>query len=380
VSGAFSRSDVTLANWRTAPFSGWSFQHVSEIVPSAVIAGNGIKEAPAIDLGHLAGLPVKGVGGENLLLPGLLSQTYTDAFAVMRGGEITAEWHAPHCDPHKPHLIFSVSKSVTGLLAGILIAKGVIEETDLVAKVLPEASGSGFADATLRQLIDMEVSLDFEENYLAASGDYPRYRRAMLWNPADPRFPPEDLKSVLCSLKRGPVRHGTAHAYQSPCADLAGIVMERAHGRRFAEMVSEFIWKPMRAHSDAMLTVDTIGTPRAAGGISATARDLARLGEMVRLGGNGIVPAKWIASLWTGGSRETWKLGDQADRFPKGSYRSFWYETGEGELCASGIHGQRIWIDPATETVIVKLSSQPLPTDDATGAAIVKMLRAVSKS
>ena len=380
MTSGFARKDVTLANWRAAQFSSWSFQNVSEIVPSAVIAGNRIVESPQIGLGQFASLQVKGVQSEDLLLPGFLAQTDTDSLVIMRRSEFAAEWHAPHCDPQKPHLIFSVSKSVAGLLAGILIGQGAVAETDAVIKHVPEAAGSGFADAALRHLLDMEVSLDFEENYQAASGDYPRYRRSTLWNPADPAFPQEDLKTVLCSLKRGPDPHGMVHIYQSPCTDFAGIVLERASGRRFAELVSELIWIPMGAHSDAMVTVDSLGTPRAAGGISATARDLARLGDLVRLGGKGIVPSEWIADLWTGGSRQTWKIGDQADSFPEGSYRSFWYETGHGELCAIGIHGQWIWIDPAAETVIVKLSSHTLPTDDATDAAIVKMLRALCKA
>jgi CubicO group peptidase (beta-lactamase class C family) len=376
----FERHNVTLDNWRTAPFSSWAFQHVSEIVPSAVIASKRIAESPSNDLGPFGNLPVKGISGETLNLPGFLAQTNTDSFLIMRRSELTAEWHAPHCDPAKPHLIFSVSKSVTGLLAGILIEKCVIADSDLVIRYIPEAARSGFADATLRNLLDMEISLDFEENYLAVSGDYPRYRRSTLWNPTDPAHAQEDLKTVLCELKRGPIPHGTVHAYQSPCPDLLGIVLERASECRFADLVSELIWQPMGAHSDAMVTVDSIGTPRAAGGISVTARDLARLGDVVRLGGKNIVPSKWIADLWNGGSREAWRVGDQAAKFPKGSYRSYWYETGEGELCAIGIHGQWIWIYPASETVIIKLSSQPLPTDDQTDTAIIKMLRAVSKA
>jgi CubicO group peptidase (beta-lactamase class C family) len=136
----------------------------------------------------------------------------------------------------------------------------------------------------------------------------------------------------------------------------------------------------MGAHSDAFVTVDRIGTSRVAGGISVTARDLARFGEMVRLRGDGVVSTRYVDDLWTGGNRQTWAIGDQADSFPKGSYRSFWYETGTGELAAIGIHGQWIWIDPATKTVIVRQSSQELPTYDALDSAIRTMLRTVAKA
>ena len=155
-------------------------------------------------------------------------------------------------------------------------------------------------------------------------------------------------------------------------------MLERAGGDRFANLMSEHLWKPLGARSDAMVTVDRAGTARAAGGISATARDLARVGELVRQGGRGIVPENFVTDLWTGGSRDAWRNGDQTALFPKGSYRNYWYETGEGELAAIGIHGQWIWIDPAHDAVVVKLSSQALPVDPAVDQAIVAMLKAVS--
>lgn len=112
--------------------------------------------------------------------------------------------------------------------------------------------------------------------------------------------------------------------------------------------------------------------------MSVTARDLALAGELVRRQGAGLIPANFIDDLWTGGSRDAWKNGDQTALFPDGSYRNYWYETGGGELAAIGIDGQWIWIDPRTQTVIVTLSSQALPVDPLLDQAIVRMLRKVS--
>jgi CubicO group peptidase (beta-lactamase class C family) len=168
------------------------------------------------------------------------------------------------------------------------------------------------------------------------------------------------------------------HAYRSPNTDLAGILIERAGGGRFPDLMSEHLWKPMGARSDAMITVDRIGTARAAGGMSVTARDLALVGDLVRGQGAGVVPEAFICGLWSGGSRGSWSTGDQPHLFPDGSYRNYWYETGGGELAAIGIHGQWIWVDPATQTVIVKLASQTAPVDPALDHAIVQVLRAIS--
>jgi CubicO group peptidase (beta-lactamase class C family) len=374
----YKRSDVTLANWRTAPFSQWAFQNVSEIVPSAVIPARAQGEVPYLDLGGLNDLQVRGIDGEGQSLKKFLTASETDELVVMRDGRIVAEWSADHSNPGRPHIIFSVSKSLTALLAGILAGKGLLSFDKLVIDYVPEAAGSAYADATVQQLLDMEISVDFVEDYLDTSGGFDRYRRATGWNPDRPDSPAPDLKSFICSIAKGHWKHGEKHAYRSPNTDLAGIVLERAGGWRLPSLLSDHLWQPMGARSDAMITVDRIGTARAAGGMSAKARDLALAGELVRKKGAGLIAEAFIDDLWTGGSRDAWKNGDQTSLFPSGSYRNYWYETGEGELAAIGIHGQWIWIDPATSTVIVKLSSQALPVDAGLDQAIVSMLRQVS--
>ncbi|MBZ5762936.1 beta-lactamase family protein [Rhizobium sp. VS19-DR104.2] len=374
----FKRSDVTLANWRNAPHSRWSFQNVSEIVPSATIIANRHREDSALSLGELSDLNFGKADADALSLEAFLQTSETDELVVMKRGRIVAEWLAPHRNPAQPHIIFSVSKSLTGLLAGVLAGKGLLSFDRPIVDYMPEVAGSAYADATVQQLFDMEISTDFIEDYLDSSGGFDRYRRSTGWNPDKVEDPALDLKSFICTIGKGEGEHGEKHAYRSPDTDLAGIVLERAGGDRFATLMGGHLWRPMSARSDAMVTVDRIGTARAAGGISATARDLARLGELVRTGGSGIVAEAFIAGLWTDGNRMAWKNGDQADLFPEGSYRNCWYETGGGEIAAIGIHGQWIWVDPAHETVIVKLSSQTLPVDPPLDQTIIRMLRALS--
>jgi hypothetical protein len=376
----FKRSDVTLANWRTTPFSQWAFQNVSEIVPSAVIQAGAQGEAQSLDLGGLKDLQVAGIDGTPQSLKAFLTASETDELVVMRQGRVVAEWSAGHSSSLRPHIIFSVSKSLTALLAGILAGKGLLSFGTRVIDYVPEVAGSAYADATVQQLFDMEISVDFVEDYLDTSGGFDRYRRATGWNPDRPDSPAPDLKNFICSIKKGDGKHGEKHAYRSPNTDLAGIVLERAAGARLPSLLSDHLWQPMGARSHAMITVDRIGTARAAGGMSATARDLALTGELIRRKGAGLLSEAFIDDLWTGGSRAAWKNGDQTALFPHGSYRNYWYETGAGQLAAIGIHGQWIWIDPATSTVIVKLSSQAMPVDAVLDQAIVSMLRTVSSA
>lgn len=374
---SFNRADIDLSNWRSRPFSTWSFQNVSEFVPSALVRSARQPEMPPLGLGHFATLTVKDLAGNNLTLSEFLYRSESDAFVVMRRGEIIAEWHAEHCDPAKPHIIFSVSKSVTGLLAAILIERGVLSPDELVSAYVPEAIGSAYGDLKVRDLLTMTVAIDFSEAYLDNTGDYDRYRRAMLWNPEHPSEPTPTLRELLCSLHRGAHEHGTHYAYRSPNADMAALVIEAASGQRYAHLLRDLVWLPMGAFSDAFITVDRAGNPRSSGGLSITARDLARLGELVRTGGNGILPTSLVDDLWKGGNREIWAAGEQRFLYPDGSYRYFWYETGTGALAGMGIHGQSVWIDRASEMVIVRLASESLPVNDRLDEAVIAMLKTV---
>lgn len=380
----FERSDVSLANWREAPWSAWSFRNVSEFVPSARIAAKRAEAQPAF--GDPAGLFRRNLSLRVFTAADIMKATSTDALVVMRAGRIVAEYYA---DPGAmaPHIVFSVSKSITGLLAGIAMDDGRLDPEALVIRYVPEVEGSAFADASVRHLLDMQVSLDFAEDYLTAEGGYGRYRRAVLWNPAEPGDDTGTLLGFLSTVRKGPEPHGKSFLYRSPVSDMLAMVVERATGRRFADYASERLWKPLGATGDAFVTVDAAGAPRGAGGISMSARDLARIGELLRCGGRSpsgvrIVSEAWVTdTVANGGSASAWQAAGNA-WLPGGRYRNQWYQTGfpEKSFLAIGVHGQWLYVDPSTETVIAKLSSQPLPVDEDADRLSLDLLRGLSTS
>jgi len=367
----FDRREVTIANWRTAPFSRWSFQNVGELVPTVQIDCAREQPEVAFDSTDLMNAALDTGVAAAPTIRSFLDQAHTDAFVMMRGGKIVGEYYAPHAHVNARHLVFSVSKSLTALLSGILEHQGILDPESPVAAYLPEAVGSAYGDCRYRDVLDMRVSLDFDEAYLTKDGAFARYRRAMLWNPPEPGETPETLTEFLMSLGKGAGPHGGPFDYASPNADLLGVIIERASGRRLGELMSELLWKPLGARNHALVTVDGIGTPRTAGGICVTARDLARVGEMLRLGGKvgeaRVMPAAWIEDMRHAGDSQAWKANSNT-ALPNGRYRSQWYQSGEadGSFCAIGIHGQWLYVDPHHETVIVKLSSQPDPLGDET--------------
>jgi CubicO group peptidase (beta-lactamase class C family) len=380
----FARADVTLANWRTAPYSRWSFQNVRDLVPTAVIAAETVvAERPLASDVFLDAPMETGLAGAGNARA-FLQFAHTDAFVLMRKGEIVAEYYAPHADPNAPHLVFSISKSLTAVVSGILEAQGLLDPDRPVTDYLPEAKGSVYGDCSYRDVLDMRVSLDFEEAYLDPYGAFARYRRSMLWNPPMPDAEPENLASFLLTLTKAERPHGGPFYYASPNADLLGVVIERVTGARFADLTSNLLWKPMGARGNADVTVDAIGTPRTAGGVSMTARDLARLGELLRndgmRDGKQIVPLGWIRDMQENGDSEAWQQGRNVD-LPNGRYRSQWYQSGEadGAFAAIGIHGQWLYVDPSAETVIVKLSSQPEPLGDEENQDMFTFFRALCR-
>ena len=177
----------------------------------------------------------------------------------------------------------------------------------------------------------MRAGIAFDEDYLATSGPIIEYRKAQNWDPLLPGDPVSDLRSFFAGLRESHGAHNGAFHYVSPNTDLLGWVIERATGRRYADLVSELIWQPLGASRSAYITVDRLGAPRCAGGMCTTTRDLARLGLLIAQNGardgRQIIPAAWIDDIWRNGDKSAWDAGDFTKYLPdmRVHYRSKWY-------------------------------------------------------
>src|SRR5215208_1799899 len=98
---------VTLANWRAAPFNRWAFHHVRELVPSADIPN---------DPRAVRALPGEPLDFKGLNIEAFLRETDTDGMAIMRRGQLVFERYANGMTDETPHILMSVSKSMLGLL------------------------------------------------------------------------------------------------------------------------------------------------------------------------------------------------------------------------------------------------------------------------
>lgn len=359
---------VTLANWRTAPFNRWSFQHVREIVPSAEIANDPdrvwrLPEA-ACDLGDVR---VDGGGFD-----AFLDATDTDAIVVVHRGRIVFERYANGMTRRTPHILMSVSKSMLGLVAAMLADAGRLDRDSAVTRHVPELAGTAYREARVGDLLDMRAGILFDEDYLATSGPIVQYRKAQGWNPLDPGETQSDLRSFFSTLVAADGPHRGRFHYVSPNTDLLGWIIERATGERYCDLVGRLLWQRIGAEHPAYITVDRLGAPRCAGGFCATARDLARVGWLLaqhgRRDGHAVVPAAWIDDVVSNGDPQAWADGDFARYFPGQPmhYRDKWYVLeGDGAplLFGLGVNGQNLFVDRDNGIVVAKFSSQAAAMD-----------------
>jgi CubicO group peptidase (beta-lactamase class C family) len=358
---------VTTASWQEGPKNRWAFQHVSELVPSAVVSrGTGPVLPLASALEDISDLPLEGVECGSTL-EAFLQETYTDGFLVLRSGKVLCEQYFNGMDATSRHLLMSISKSMCGVVAGSLSESGIVDLAATVSTYVPELWESAYGDATVAHLLDMTASLDFNEDYSDPTSEVQAQDRAAGWRPRRLEDPENSYLFLRSLRRRG--SHGRAFQYCSATTDVLAWVLERAAGRRYPQLLAECLWSHVGAEHDALVTVDEMGFAMANGGVSASLRDLGRFGYLVGNGGSlgthRACSSEWAAGIRAGGNPELLRETHFGREFPRGSYRAQWWVTGNeaGAFESRGIYGQFLWIDPAADVVVVKLSSLPEALD-----------------
>lgn len=347
----------TLDSWQMAPDNRWVFRHLEEHLPSAIVSSRPAQAALA-----------PGVPAALQTLPDFLArvdESSTDALLIERGGEVIAEWYADGFAADQTHLLMSVSKSLCGIVVGTLIDDGLLDPEATADRYVPALTGSAFGDATIQQLLDMTAAVDYSEEYTDPESEVQAHDRSAGWRESR-TGDPANVFEFLAALSRS-AEHGNRFQYSSAVTDALGWIVESVTGQRYAAALSERLWSKIGALHDAHISVDRGGCATANGGVACTARDLARVGRLMLEGGSigetRIVSAEWVAQTLAGGNQEHAKESLSREIFPGLSYRNQWWSTGNerGNVYGVGIHGQYLWLDPLSDTVIVKFSSLPDP-------------------
>lgn len=371
---------VTTQNAFELPNLRWALRNARAMTPTT-----GIRRAPS-PLALAVGTPVEldqlkfTVGEQSLSLPEYLQATFTDGFIVLHRGKRVYERYLDSFSPDQPHIWASMTKSLTGLLAAGLIAEGKLAPDAKLSSYVPELAGTPFGEATVQQNLDMQVEAVYptgvppDIGLFAAAGIVPRQA---------------DMPDNIYSFLQAATLPAQASAtpiwyYQNGSPEALAWAMRRVTGKSWSALVSERIWSQF-AEDDAYSQVDALGTEMASGGMSSTLRDAARFAEAIRLA--------WSDSDRTSPFAQAVHLALKPNdnqaliaQSPKGkdragyAYRDYWYQKndGDGSIEAAGRFGQRIYINPKRELVIVKMSSAPdmAPRATSAGAAPVSTRQA----
>lgn len=350
------------------PMIRWSYSNMRQFVPSRRVAAGGQGKAfprsPRDDLGDVVFTPLG--ADAPVTFAQSLTQAFTDGIMVLHRGQVVFERWFGVTGPETRHIAFSVTKSFVGTIAEMLVEEGRLDPAALVGQILPEMAGSGFADATVRQVMDMTTGLAFSEDYADPNSGIGAYSAALELTPRPVDYAgATDLWAYLPSICKAGV-HGQGFTYRTPNTDVLGWLISRIEGAHFADVLTRRLWQPLGMLGDADLIVDPAGAPFAGGGLNLRLEDLARFGETMRLGGQGVIPQSVVARIRGGGDPAHFDRA-RYPQLPGWSYGSQWWISNNDHCCfsARGIHGQTLWVDPAAEMTVARFASHPIAANGA---------------
>ncbi len=312
-----------------------------------------------------------------------LWENYTDGMLILHRGKVVYEKYFSELSENDSHAAMSLTKSFNGTLASILVAEGILDETKLVTFYVPELKNSAYADATVREVMDMTTALAYSEDYADPKADIWDFSAAGNPSPKAKDYKgPEGYYEYLETVQKEG-NHGEAFGYKTVNADALGWIISKATGKSVNELLSERIWSKIGMEQDAYYQVDGKGIAFTGGGFNAGLRDLGRFGELLRNHGNfngkQLFPAQAVKDIEKGGSKKAFEKSGHPEL--KGwSYRNMWWitENTNGAYAARGVHGQTIYIDPTSEMVIVRFASHPVAANAANDATSLPAYQAVA--
>lgn len=375
---------VTWANWMSPPFNRWGFRNLARLRPTIEVAAGSrpdavLAQAPVA----LEALRFQSSCGRRVSALDHLRASKTDGFLVLHQGRVVYERYFNGQVATDRHIMFSVTKSLIGVLGEQLIHDGVLDAQALTQHYVPELAGSAFGDATVRQLLDMAVGVHYTELYDDPASESSQYGYACGFKPALPEYAQyESLYQYLPSLRKR-CEHGGLFHYVTATTEVLAWVMERASGLGCAEQLQR-IWQQLGCERDGYFMADPWGRSVAGAGFNATLRDMGRFGLMLANGGQvdgqQVIDPAVIEAIAAGGDPGIYGVHkDFSEWTPGASYRSQWYVFNDHSpaIMASGIHGQYLFVDFASEVVIVKQSSLPEAVTEL-DIDTVRLLRAIA--
>ncbi|MEO1043582.1 MAG: serine hydrolase [Pseudomonadota bacterium] len=293
--------------------------------------------------------------GQTIDTETFLSETDTAALLVIQDGQLRFERYMLTGGRDIHWISMSVAKSFISALVGIAVSEGHIGSIeDEVTAYVPALIGSAYDGVRIKDILQMSSGARWNEDYSDPDSDIVRFAKIFALGGSLDEF------AATLEREREP---GTFNLYNSTDTHVLGMMLVSATGRSISQYMEEKLWQPMGAEAKGYWLLDGEGMEMAFGGMTATARDYAKIGELFRLNGalNGrqIVPAPWVAASVVPDAPHLLPGKDNpASDFELGYGYQWWIPEGdEGEYSAIGIYNQFVYVNPTSGTVIVKLSA-----------------------
>lgn len=283
-----------------------------------------------------------------------MDSSYTQGFLILKNDTILYEnyWRGQKEDIQ--HISWSMAKSYISALFGIAIEEGFIKSIDQpVDDYLPELKGSGYEGVKIKDVLQMSSGVKFDETYGDPKSDIRRYYKGFVFGKSQDKF-----AATLINEKTP----GTFNRYVSIDTHVLGMILVKTTGRNLTEYLQEKIWEPIGAEFEAYWLVDGKGMEMTPGGLNACLRDYAKFGRLYlnkgNWNGNQVVPLSWFEES-THSNEEHLQPESKNSASPGLGYGYQWWlpDGKEDEILAIGIFNQYIYINPTTNTVIVKNSA-----------------------
>ena len=316
--------------------------------------------------------------GEQLNLIEGLDHFHTDGLIILHDGKMLFEKYWNGNTKDSKHIAFSVSKSYLSALFGIAIEEGLIKSIDdSVSIYLDDFEGTGYEDVKIKNLLQMSSGIEFNEDYADPNSDINRFARATAKG--------SSFRDFAKTLKNGK-KQGTYNHYVSLDTQVLGMILESVTDMPLREYLYKRIWSKIGTESDAYYIADKTGTDMALGGLNATLRDFSKFGQLYlnegSWDGEQIVPRSWVLKSHTPDAPHLMpNAGDLSSS--EWGYGYQWWIPGDPltDYTAHGIFNQFIYVDPVSNVVIAKTSSNHRfrSEKEYSKAAHIAMFRSITK-
>ncbi|MEM9624563.1 MAG: serine hydrolase, partial [Pseudomonadota bacterium] len=155
---------------------------------------------------------------------------------------------------------------------------------------------------------------------------------------------------------------GEYNNYKGVDSQALTMLVRAVSGKSLAEYLTDQVWHPMGMQDRAYWTTDNLGVELGLGGLSASARDLAKVGELYLNGGvwRGVqlLDAEWVEAATSVMAPHLVRGESAASKHTMGYGYQWWLPDGDDQdFSAIGIYNQFVYVNPRADTVVVKLSA-----------------------